>query len=236
MLTEKIAMIFVNRCFLILLILPVYLTPGYLHAQPGIPEDPDLAIPHAPMLTSPDSSAADVVLAPMLEWEEVAFAESYDLQLAGDQNFTNLITDTTGLKNAEYQTGELEKQTTYYWRVRAIGDTTKSDWSATWYFDTKSATYADGDPGLPGELELRQNYPNPFNPTTKISYVIPEESSVRLDVYDITGRRVATLVNEHQQPGRYAVSFDAKHLASGVYTYRIAAGDHVKFRQATLVK
>jgi len=226
----------VNRCFVILLLLPVYLTPGYLHAQPGIPEDPDLAIPHAPLLISPDSNAVGVVLAPTLEWEEVAFAESYDLQLARDQDFTNLLTDTTGLINAVYQTGELEEQVTYYWRVRAIGDTTKSDWSAIWYFDTKSSTNSDVNPGLPAELELRQNYPNPFNPTTKISYTIPEESSVRLDVYDITGRRVATLVNKHQQPGRYAVSFDATDLASGIYTYRIASGDHVKTRQATLVK
>ncbi len=224
------------RCFLLLVFFPVYLPFGYLHAQPTIPEDPDKAIPDTPLLTAPDSGAVDVEFAPLLEWEEDEFAESYELQLATNQDFTDLLTDTTGLTDTKLQTIELGEETTYYWRVKAVGDTTDSDWSGVWHFTTKTITYAGKDTDLPGGLELRQNYPNPFNPITRISYGIPENVKVQLAVYDVTGRRVATLVNQHQLAGRYSVTFDAAHLASGVYTYRIIAGDNVITRQATLMK
>lgn len=83
---------------------------------------------------------------------------------------------------------------------------------------------------------LLQNYPNPFNPATNISYSIPEGSHVKLKVYDITGREVATLVNEAQPSGRYTVTFDASHLSSGIYIYRLQAGSFVKAGKVTLLK
>jgi hypothetical protein len=89
---------------------------------------------------------------------------------------------------------------------------------------------------LPKEFSLSQNYPNPFNPTTSIKFAVPKQSLVKMVVYDVIGREVATLVNELKQPGNYAVPFDASSLASGVYFYRLEAGDFVDVKKMVLVK
>lgn len=89
---------------------------------------------------------------------------------------------------------------------------------------------------LPAEYRLDQNYPNPFNPSTTIAYALPEEAEVRLVVYDMLGRKVATLVDEQKSAGTYEVIFDAGRLASGVYLYRLSAGEELKTRTMTFVK
>ena len=90
---------------------------------------------------------------------------------------------------------------------------------------------------LPQQAELQQNYPNPFNPTTVIRYGVPQSSEVRLEVFDMLGRKVATLVNnEKQRAGWHQVNFDASRLASGMYLYRIVAGQHVQTRKMLLIK
>jgi hypothetical protein len=93
------------------------------------------------------------------------------------------------------------------------------------------------DPMFPDKYSLYQNYPNPFNPVTKINYDLPHSSYVNLTVYDILGREVRSIVkNEFQKAGRYSVEFNASNLASGVYFYRIEAGDYIASRKMLLVK
>jgi len=89
---------------------------------------------------------------------------------------------------------------------------------------------------LPARFALLQNYPNPFNPTTVISYQLPVASSVRLVVYDMLGRDVAVLVNEKKEPGNYEVQFDGSGLSSGVYFYRLTAGDFVSTKRMLLIR
>lgn len=86
------------------------------------------------------------------------------------------------------------------------------------------------------EFALNQNFPNPFNPTTTINYTIAETGNVNLVVYDILGRRVATLVNEIQSTGRYNVNFDATRLSSGTYIYRLETNGQVATKKMMLIK
>ena len=82
---------------------------------------------------------------------------------------------------------------------------------------------------VPGSVALKQNYPNPFNPATVIEYEVPEEAAVRLEVFDMLGQKVATLVDEQKAAGSYNVSFDAGglHLASGLYMYRLSVDNWI---------
>lgn len=89
---------------------------------------------------------------------------------------------------------------------------------------------------LPSKHVLHQSYPNPFNPITQIRFELPMESQVEIGVYTVTGRLITTLVNEVRPAGMHNVSFDASDLASGVYIYRIRAGDFTQTRKMTLVK
>jgi hypothetical protein len=89
---------------------------------------------------------------------------------------------------------------------------------------------------LPGEFRLRQNYPNPFNPTTKIGFSIPISTFTLLRVYDLLGRKVATLVSEVLTSGSYEVTLDGTALASGAYLYRLHAGEFVQAKKLVLQK
>ena len=94
----------------------------------------------------------------------------------------------------------------------------------------------NGQNNIPKEFALRPNYPNPFNPSTNIQYDVPKVTNVTLKVYDIRGREVATLVSENKQPGSYIVTFDAGNYASGVYFYKLSAGDFTRTMKMILVK
>ena len=89
---------------------------------------------------------------------------------------------------------------------------------------------------LPQEYTLFQNYPNPFNPSTTIKYQLPRMSYVTLQIYDILGRKVSTLVNEIKQAGYYSVAFDAASLSSGFYFYKITANTFTQTKQMMLIK
>ena len=94
---------------------------------------------------------------------------------------------------------------------------------------------------IPTEYKLSQNYPNPFNPSTIIKYQIPKQvrddnANVSLKVYDILGREIATLVNEKQKAGNYEVTWNADNVPSGIYFYRLRAGNFVEAKKMLLLK
>jgi len=93
---------------------------------------------------------------------------------------------------------------------------------------------------IPKSFYLNQNYPNPFNPSTKIKFEVAEDrgqkSEIRLVVYDVLGREVATLVNEKLQPGTYEVELNGSNYPSGVYYYKLVAGDYRNTKRMVLIK
>ncbi len=101
-------------------------------------------------------------------------------------------------------------------------------------FDGVLVSVPDGQ--LPQHADLSQNYPNPFNPTTTIAYDLSVASDVRLTVYDLLGRPVQMLAHGRQPAGHYAVQFEGSRLASGVYFYRLQAGEFVRTKRMLLLK
>jgi hypothetical protein len=96
---------------------------------------------------------------------------------------------------------------------------------------------------IPDEFKLYQNYPNPFNPSTTIKYSVPQGSHIKILLYDILGKIVATLVNEEKNAGNYKVKLNASSLTSGVYFYRIEvtpntgqSGNFVQVKKMMLLK
>lgn len=112
-----------------------------------------------------------------------------------------------------------------------------------WYVDAEGESDVKPTAQMPTDVnpipiafDLRQNYPNPFNPSTVIRYQLPVEGYVSLKVYDLLGREVATLVNEAKEAGYYEAVFDASSLGSGVYFFRMHAGEFNAVRKLVVVK
>ncbi len=99
-----------------------------------------------------------------------------------------------------------------------------------------NTVYKFGDGSMPNEFCLEQNYPNPFNPSTAMSFVLPKASHVKLQVFDMLGRVVTTVYEGHLEAGAHSYSFDGSKIASGVYLYRLTAGDMTETRKMVLLK
>ncbi|WP_083750327.1 invasin domain 3-containing protein [Rhodohalobacter halophilus] len=101
---------------------------------------------------------------------------------------------------------------------------------------TLSITPGEDGSEFPDEVFLDQNYPNPFNPSTTIEFALPVEDRVRIDVFDVIGRKVQTVVDQRYQAGYHEINFDGSSLASGVYFYRLITSDKVLSKRMTLIK
>ena len=106
--------------------------------------------------------------------------------------------------------------------------------STRWAF--KGVSDVERTSQVPERFSLNQNYPNPFNPSTTIEYSITKSSHVLLEVFNVLGQSIAQLVDEQLNAGTYRVSYDASHLSSGVYLYRLKAGDFVQTKKMVLMK
>ncbi len=111
------------------------------------------------------------------------------------------------------------------------------------FFSTQNITDIKDVDYLPTEFKLEQNYPNPFNPSTRINFQIPSNAFVQLEVYDILGRKIKTLINKEMNSGTYYADFDGSDFASGVYIYRLRAtpmggqaGNFVSTKKMLMIK
>lgn len=110
-------------------------------------------------------------------------------------------------------------------------------YSGFWYvYKADIGTPVENEEALPIEYNLQQNYPNPFNPSTMIKFSVPERSIVLIKIYDILGGEVATIVNEELEVGWYTHVFNASAYSTGVYVYRMQAGNYVSTKKMLLIK
>ena len=103
-------------------------------------------------------------------------------------------------------------------------------------YSNKALTSLEEESLIPEKTVLNQNYPNPFNPSTKITFELSIPQYVQLDVYNTLGQKVLTLVNDRMESGYHSINLDATRLASGVYLYRLIAGNTVFTKKMTLIK
>jgi hypothetical protein len=200
------------------------------------------AFPVAPTLLSPANGGTDVTNALML-WNSVATATHYRIQIAKSDDFASPAVDNASVANTFYEATNLEKFTQYFWRVRAISDVGAGDWSLTWSFTTGDIVSVErfGNE-IPTEFALGQNYPNPFNPTTRIQFALPQDATVRIEVYNMLGQRIATLIDgQYFNAGIFETEWNARddsghEVSSGLYIYRISAGDYVNVKKMMFTK
>jgi hypothetical protein len=88
----------------------------------------------------------------------------------------------------------------------------------------------------PSRYTLFQNYPNPFNPSTKIKYSLSKPDHVQIDIYNTLGQRIETLINKHMPAGHHEIEFNAQNLPSGIYFYRIQAGEFLDVKKMVLLR
>jgi len=129
--------------------------------------------------------------------------------------------DNGGLVLVDYVTGEMDN------------DDVELDYAE---LEIENTTGINDKIDQPTSFSLSQNYPNPFNASTTISYSLLEESDVTIDIFDIMGRKIETLVSGRQDAGSHSVVWDASNVSSGVYLYRIIAGNYTETRRCNLLK
>jgi hypothetical protein len=194
----------------------------------------------APTLLYPgnDSTLINPYPTIILDWDSTVTANEYHLIIASDSLFNTVIKDTiTNTSSVDLYYEFFIYYDNQYWKVRTINDGGTGPWSEINHFDFLFTDVED-EQLLPTEFALLQNYPNPFNPSTVISYQLPVSSKVTIKVYDILGNEVATLVNEEKPAGVYNVEFGSKssELSSGIYFYKLTAGDYVATKKMILIK
>ncbi len=200
------------------------------------------AQPISPELKLPQNQSVNISCYPYFDWQDIRDAALYHIQIYDIIGIPNLEPeDEDFVIPSEYiypENTPLRSSKTYYWRVRAYDGTEWGSWSDFWLFTTAdigSDTPPNGN-NTPATFSISQNYPNPFNPSTVIKFSLPKQVFVKLAVYDVLGQEIALLENEIKSAGNYSVRWDAGNIPSGVYIYKITAGNFEKTMKMILLK
>jgi hypothetical protein len=196
-----------------------------------------------PLVGGPNNVTVNTT-SPMLSWvlpEKAAASSTYEVQLADNPNFTSAQTFSS---NKSYlSVNGLNSGKGYFWKVRSKDGTgNTSYYSGTGQFIVNNTVTAIEDKKIiPTQFELSQNYPNPFNPTTVINYSLPNNAFVVLKIYDMLGREIKTLVNNEMNAGKYSISWkgednNGNKVTSGIYIYKISAGNYSAARKMVVLK
>ncbi|MDH3890469.1 MAG: T9SS type A sorting domain-containing protein [candidate division Zixibacteria bacterium] len=200
--------------------------------------------PTAPEVVSPADGAVEQSQPVTLQWNGRTNASFYQVQLDDEETFaTTIVDEQTG--NLTFDVTGLDVGAVYFWRVSAHNSTCGAgNWSTHREFTTETSPTSVTEvppPELPRKFALGQNHPNPFNMNTTIEFGLPRACHVTIDIYNISGRKTKTLVDEQLTAGYKVVRWDGTNsegvaVASGVYFYRIVAGDDLAGRKMILLK
>jgi predicted MPP superfamily phosphohydrolase len=211
------------------------------------------------------SPASPIVNPPLFDFNKITFSTSeissdslmtVKVQIADNINFNKIFIDSMihwkniygvdanfnpvnlnqglDLTNLSFSNSLFLNEKSYYYRVKYRDHNLKwSTWSNTIEFNLP---HDNDDNSNITQYDLMQNFPNPFNSETKIIYQIPQSGFISLRVYDILGNEIATLVNQEKRAGRYEAVFDSKSLSSGVYFYKILAGNYSQTKKFIIIK
>ena len=201
--------------------------------------------PIPPQLLLPLHKDTVFTLTPTLVWRKSKEATKYRLQVAEGISIEPSITILDKVvTDTSFTVSKLKENKIYTWSVMAMNTYGSSGLAEVFKFKTSTSSDIVQEESIPTSYILNQNYPNPFNPTTTISYSIPNVETrrgeslqkVTLKVFDLLGREVAALVNEEKPAGKYEVKFDGSNLTSGIYFYRLSAGNYTNTKKFVLIK
>lgn len=188
---------------------------------------------------TPSGLRADAVSQNAIEvnWTDESDNETnFHLQRSTDGISWELIA-VLDSNETSFRNSFLPTSTKFYYRVRAENWEANSPFSAVDSAITGEITSIDAATNaIPESIELMQNYPNPFNPSTTIAFSIDRAMSLRLEVFDINGVQVSTLINGNRLPGNYTVKWNASGIASGVYYYRLSGAGTSQTRKMLILK
>jgi hypothetical protein len=194
-------------------------------------------MPLKPLQVFPANGATSVPTTLLIGWNGSRGATSYRLQVSTAADFSSLVLDSSNLIGSSFGVRDLDENTQYYWRVSATNAAGTGDFSNPWNFTTKGPTWSE-QPGsnMPTGYALYQNFPNPFNGATVIWYAIPEYNNVIVEVFDLSGKKIETLVDEDLPPGYHKTVFESKTYRDGVYLCRISAGNYQQVMKMVLAR
>lgn len=206
-------------------------TPGF--SKFYINDTPVLPVELASFTSAVNKNNVDLKWSTVSEQNNKGFEIERKKSIEGSQWQTVTFVEGKGTTNEQqnYTYADRNLQTgSYNYRLKQI------DYNGNYQYYELNGNI---EVGIPKVFELSQNYPNPFNPSTKINYQLPKDAFVKINVYDMTGRLISTLVNTQQTAGYYTAEFNSRMMngiSSGIYFYRIEAADFVSTKRMVLVK
>lgn len=203
--------------------------------------------PTAFELNSPVNGVDTLTANPVFSWTSSSDFDLFDrvyyrYHLAEDSLFNNMLAEQILESDTTLTLAEELGIGTYYWKVVAIDTDSLFTFGSNsnvepFKFTVVEQVASEMIYELPEDFTLSQNYPNPFNPSTTLQFGLPEASQVRLEIFNLLGQKVSTLVaGDKMQAGWHSIQFDASNLSSGVYIYRIQAGEFVQTKRMLLIK
>jgi len=194
-------------------------------------------VPPPPELNSPcDITIQDTT--PTLDWDSVSgySVDKYQVQVDDSSDFSSPERDTVTNNDDWTVSPPLPRypRKWWYWRVRAHNAIGWGQWADCPFYLPVEEELDHTE--IPENYVLLPNYPNPFNAVTEIIYALPENSTVNLSIYNLAGEKITTLVDEKQTAGYNFVAWDASDYSSGIYFYRLTAGDFTETKRMTLLK